>query len=139
MLNKKSSYTFFFTQLLCSVILCVLLVLGISKMAVVKTAVNEDQKTFIELCSLQAKTFIGVSHESSALPEELIFEERTDDDDKLDENNFENSHTDLHVFKRTKLPLTLSSKENAYFVCHSENKITIELYNLYCSWKCFLA
>jgi hypothetical protein len=137
-INRPQSFYIYLRHLL---IVILLLTVGINTTTGNSKQFLKHSSTLSHQYNFSKKqTFIGVSHQSSSLPEELIFEERTDDDDdKLHENNFENSHTGPYVFTRTKLPLTLSAKENAYFACYPESKITIELYTLNCSWKYFLA
>jgi hypothetical protein len=82
--------------------------------------------------------FIGLNRNPSGSSDELICEEKTDDETK--ENHITRSSFSydlwIHFIKPNE---TLSSKEFVYFNSNGNYKTSIPLYAFLCSWKDFLA
>lgn len=114
----------------------VLLTFGIGKITVAKTLFKKTSKSYAgQYASYQGRTSIESSHQSSNTTDELVCEERCDDETKEDYIDKSCYAFDLLLVKPT---VTISSKEFVYYNSYSIYKAPQALYNLFCSWKSFL-
>jgi len=138
MLNKKLSTTLFFTQHTHLLIVILLFTFCISKVTVFKTlltkATGSDTELYISQYQ-QTKTSIGNPHALSNITNELICEERYDDETK--ENHYGYSLDLLTIPARQ--TANTSSKEFVYFNSKCNYKTPLALYTLFCSWKDLIA
>ena len=84
-----------------------------------------------------SRFFIGLSGKSSNVSDELICEERNDDETKQNYITRSSYSSDL-LINLTKPTVDLSSREFAYYTFNSGYNSHVNLYTLFCSWKSFL-